>query len=707
MDIRIPQSDPQKVRALKERFSLDLLSATILERRGLEKAEDAVYYLETDTIYQHSPFECEDVYTAVDRISQAIEEGERILIFGDRDVDGVTGAAILFRGLRKLGAKDVTVRLPEGDEPYGLTADTVAEIFSHEYSLVITVDNGISAVEEIRELERNGVDVVVLDHHIPGDELPGAVALFDPRIEGSGYPFSSLAGCAVAAKMIWALEFSRTPLYGSECIVLHAEPRNGSVRINAVRLENLIEIDRITEEVPEEAGFSAAKDRLMDFLAVNLPIMVLDADTEKKMLRRAFGNGVDISLVDIRQKLEALMPRARNHSLFDLAMLSRAAKYRDGDKEIETLVSLFRSISIYSYPSLSKDYDSLMQLAAIGTVADLMPMKDENRIIVKRGLRLLSENPLPCLRSLIGRQNLYGKRINTRDISFYVAPVLNAAGRMGHPMDAFSLLISEDPAEAEGLTENLIALNRQRQMNEENAIAAVRDKARESYDKLDGRFVIVSDESIPRGLTGAIASKLSKEYSVPSLVLADVGDRVSGSMRCSDRYDAKAFLSSFASFFDDYGGHQCAAGFSMPSERKDSLLSAMEAVIMAMDGAAAAAPEGTDADAVIPPEYMTTGIWRLSSMLEPYGQENAELRLYIKDAVISDIIPSKQDQKFMRFSLRFGTYAWPAVWWAPHDRESFRKGMHVNAVFTPDINFWKGTEKEQLLIVEMEEAADE
>ena len=94
-------------------------------------------------------------------------------------------------------------------------------------------------------------------------------------------------------------------------------------------------------------------------------------------------------------------------------------------------------------------------------------------------------------------------------------------------------------------------------------------------------------------------------------------------------------------------------------------------------------------------------------MLEPYGQENAELRLYIKDAVISDIIPSKQDQKFMRFSLRFGTYAWPAVWWAPHDRESFRKGMHVNAVFTPDINFWKGTEKEQLLIVEMEEAADE
>ena len=161
---------------------------------------------------------------------------------------------------------------------------------------------------------------------------PGAVAIFDPKVAGSGYAFEHLAGCAVAAKLICALSLSRTPFYGSECIVLHAEPRNGSIRFNAVRLENLMEIDRITEEIIEGGGLSAAKDKLMDFLAVNLPIMVLDEDTEKKMLRRAFGSGVDISLVDIREKLEAIMPRARNHSLFDLAMLSRSARYSDGDK---------------------------------------------------------------------------------------------------------------------------------------------------------------------------------------------------------------------------------------------------------------------------------------------------------------------------------------------------------------------------------------
>ena len=703
MDIKIPVSDPGKVRALKDRFSLDLLSATILERRGLEKAEDALYYLETDTVYQHSPLECDDVHTAIERINEAIEEEERILIFGDRDVDGVTGSAILYRGLKKLGAKNLSVRLPEGDEPYGLTSSLVEEILEKEFSLLITVDNGISAKEEIRTLQKSGVDVIVLDHHIPPEDLPGAVAVFDPKVAGSGYGFSSLAGCAVAAKMVWALAFSRTPLYGSECIVLHAEPRNGSIRINAVRLENLIEIDRITEEIAEGEKLSSAKDRLMEFLAVNLPIIVLDEDTEKKMLRRAFGNGVDIALVDIRQKLETLMPRTRNHSLFDLSVISRAAKYSDGDKEIETLVSLFRSISIYSYPLLSKDYDTLMQFAAIGTIADLMPMKDENRLIVKRGLRLLSEKPVMCLQSLLGRQNLRGKNINTRDISFYVAPVINAAGRLGHPMDAFSLLISEDASEADGLTENLLSMNRQRQANEENALSLVKDKAAASFEKLCGKAVVIEDKAIPRGLTGAIASKLSKEYGgVPSIVMATVeNERISGSVRCSDKYDAKAFLSTFSNFFDDYGGHRCAAGFSMPYENKDNLIEMMEAVILAMEEGFVASSEIT-VDAMIPPEYMTTGLWRLSSLLEPYGQENEILRLYLKDAVITDISPSKQDQRMMRFSLRYGTYAWPALWWEPHDRESFRKGSHVNVVFSPEVNYWKGSEKEQLLIVDME-----
>lgn len=700
MKIRIPASDPAKVRAIKDRYSLSLLAATVLERRGAVTEDDMLYTLESDSVYLHSPFECDDVFTAVERINDAVNEGERILIFGDRDVDGVTASAIMFRGLRSLGAEHVSIRLPSGDEPYGLTMDSVSEILEKEYTLVITVDCGISSVDEIRALERSGVDVIVLDHHIAGEELPPAAALFDPRIPGSGYPFEGLAGCAVAAKMVWALSFSRTSLYESGCILLHAEPRNGTIRINAVRMENLIEIDRITEEVVEGA-FSIERTRLMDFLAVNLPVIVLDSDTEMIMLRKAFGRGVDISLVDLRPHLEKLMPSARGRSLFDLAAVSRAARYKEGDREIETLVSLSRSISIYSEPSLSSCFDDLLQFAAIGTIADLMPMKDENRIIVRRGLRLLSERPVPCLRYLLGKQNLAGKKINSRDVSFYIAPVLNAAGRMGDPMAALSLLLTDDLMEAEGFTDTLLSMNRERQRSEEDALSEVRVAAFESFEKLKGKMVILSDGSIPRGLTGAIASKLSKQYSVPCIVMAAVDDRISASMRCSDRFNARSFLSLFSDLFLDFGGHQCAAGFSMKSENGEKFIQMAESYAMSMDEESGENAE-IDADADIPEEYMTPDLWKLHEMLEPYGQENEELRFSIRHAYIYEVYPNRGETKVMRFAVKYGRNIWPALWWNPHNRDDFRKGLYADIVFSPDVNYWKGQSKMQMVIQDME-----
>ena len=700
MKVRIASSDPSWVRSLKEKYSLSLLAATILERRGVEAGEDVMYFLESDTVYLHSPFESDDIYTAVDRINDAIEENERILIFGDRDVDGVTATAIMARTLRKLGAENVFTRLPSGDEPYGLTSDSVSEILDKGYTLVITVDCGISSVEEIRALERNGVDVIVLDHHIPGEELPPAAAIFDPRVSGSGYPFESLAGCAVAAKTAWALFFSRTPLFGCGCILLHAEPRNGTIRINAVRLEDLVETDRITEEVVEGA-FSIERTRLIDFLAVGLPVIVLDSDTELNMLRKAFGSGVDISLIDMRPQLEALMPSASGHSLFDLSARSRAARYRDGDREIETLVSLFRSVSIYSDKSLSSDFDDLLQFAAIGTIADLMPMKDENRIIVKRGLRMLSERPLNCFKYLMGKQNLAGKKLNTRDVSFYIAPVLNAAGRMGNPMNALSLLLSDDLSEAEGFTETLLQMNRERQKGEEDALEAVRTAAFESFEALGGKMVIISDGSIPRGLTGAIASKVSKQYSVPCIVMASVDGRISASMRCGRDFNARSFLSLFSDLFLDFGGHQCAAGFSMPEENGERFIRMAESYVRSMDEKEEVDMEIT-ADADIPEEYMTTDLWKLYELLEPYGQENEELKFSLRHAQIYEIYPSRGDSKVFRFAVKFGRNIWPALWWTPHNREEFSKGTFVNLVFSPDINYWKGQSKMQMVIEEME-----
>ena len=450
-----------------------------------------------------------------------------------------------------------------------------------------------------------------------------------------------------------------------------------------------------------EGAFSIERTRLIDFLAVGLPVIVLDSDTELNMLRKAFGSGVDISLIDMRPQLEALMPSASGHSLFDLSARSRAARYRDGDREIETLVSLFRSVSIYSDKSLSSDFDDLLQFAAIGTIADLMPMKDENRIIVKRGLRMLSERPLNCFKYRMGTQNLAGKKLNTRDVSFYIAPVLNAAGRMGNPMNALSLLLTDDLSEAEGFTETLLQMNRERQKGEEDALEAVRTAAFESFEALGGKMVIISDGSIPRGLTGAIASKVSKQYSVPCIVMASVDGRISASMRCGRDFNARSFLSLFSDLFLDFGGHQCAAGFSMPEENGERFIRMAESYVRSMDEKEEVDMEIT-ADADIPEEYMTADLWKLYELLEPYGQENEELKFSLRHAQIYEIYPSRGDSKVFRFAVKFGRNIWPALWWTPHNREEFSKGTFVNLVFSPDINYWKGQSKMQMVIEEME-----
>ena len=705
MKVKVKSCDSSKARALVERFGLPLLASTCMARRNMTE-DDVVYCMEDDILYQHSPFTVDDVYSAVERISEALDEEERgdqekILIFGDRDVDGVTSTAIMVRTLRKLGAKYVSYRLPTGDESYGITESAVEEILEGGYTLVITVDNGISAHDEIRRLELAGVSVIILDHHIPGDRLPPASAIFDPKVEGSGYPFPHLAGCAVAAKLSWALHFSRTPLWSSKLILLHAEPGNGTIRVTGVKMENLMVVEECSDEFLEDGNNSLSRSRLLPFLSVPLPVVVLDKDTELSLLRKAFGKNVDISLEDFRPQLEKVMPRTRGQSLFQLSMVSRAAKYATSNKEMETLVSLFKASSIYSFPELTKGFEDIQQLEAIGTISDLMPMIDENKLIVRKGLKLMSSHPLPCLTYLLAKQNLINRPISALNVSYKIAPVLNAAGRMGRPEDALALLLSENQGEIEELTERLLDLNSMRQQNEEETMLQVAQKAEESFRRTDGRLIVVDDESVPRGLTGSIASRLSNDRGVPVIVLATMDGNVSGSMRCRAPWSARDFLSNFAYLLDDYGGHRFAAGFRMDVEKKIDFIEAVEEFVKE-------APEKDSeeveilVDAKLPPEFMDETVWHSSELFEPLGQENEELLFYIPEAVIEESYCVGNNPKFMRFTIRYGKNAWPALWWNARNNSEYTIGRRVSVVFSPETNWWKGSAKLQLGIREME-----
>jgi single-stranded-DNA-specific exonuclease len=222
---------PELAREIASRYGCDLLAASILARRGITGGEEIRYFLEDDVLQLRTPFELPGMEDAVDRIIAAKEEGEKTLVFGDRDVDGITGTALITGFLRDQGM-DVSWRLPMGDEPYGLSIEAVEEFAAAYGTLIITVDCGISNQAEVERANVLGVNVIVTDHHNPQESLPAALCIVNPKLRPPGegdpvYPFRDLAGSGVAYKLVTALRFAlKSELYGQPVTLLNTRPVN-------------------------------------------------------------------------------------------------------------------------------------------------------------------------------------------------------------------------------------------------------------------------------------------------------------------------------------------------------------------------------------------------------------------------------------------------------------------------------------------------
>jgi len=221
---------------------------------------------------------------AVERINAAVDSGESILIFGDRDVDGITATVLLQEALTEMGGQ-VQWMLPEGEETYGLSTKVIDRAADLGATLLVTVDCGVSNVSEVAYAAEKGIECIVIDHHNPPAELPAAVAVVDPKLPG--YPFRDLCGCAVAFKLEWALRFSRSSFFGAPVCLLNARPANETLMIEAVRLVNLVETDRVMENiVPGLVPFE--KTRLAGFIDGD-DVLVMDAGLHARLFTRAFG----------------------------------------------------------------------------------------------------------------------------------------------------------------------------------------------------------------------------------------------------------------------------------------------------------------------------------------------------------------------------------------------------------------------------------
>jgi single-stranded-DNA-specific exonuclease len=702
---------PEKVKEISAKYGCDLLTASILTRRGITTGESIKYFLEEDERFLHNPFEFPGMEDAVERILAAKEEGEKVLVFGDNDVDGITGTVLLTEYLGGMGL-DVSWRIPGADDPYGLSLEAVDEFAAAYGTLIITVDCGISRIDEIKRANELSIDVIVTDHHEPQDELPDALAVINPKLKNTTYPFKDLSGCAVAWKLVTALRFSQSELYGQPVCLLNTRPLNDAWIVEAVKMRNLAIIGTICETiVPGKLHISDT--RLPAFLE-GQQILVWDAPLQKRVIARLFGNGVEIGMLDIAPEIGRTIPPVAGKSLLRLKELSAIAKYADRETgEIDVLASLFCS---YAQRKESRGRTETAvpvfetQLAALGTIGDIMPLLDENRIIVRAGVRSLIPSaggrtaPKPGISELLDKLELSGTNFDVKDIAWKVCPAINAGRRMGSPEKAAALFFEKNAALREKLATELVAMNRQRKQMEDEIWVKLEPMAYKSLSEFSEKIIFVYGQEINKGVTGLIAQRAVRRFNVPAIAVSFGADVYTGSIRSARGFNIGSLLEQCGDLFIDCGGHEFAGGFSLKPENWELFNERLKKASFSME-LADTMEECILIDAELPLEYLTPDILNLVDRFAPYGNENEPLIFMAKKLYVEELnFIGKNESKHLKMTLATGKHKWPCLYWDAASRvinKEFDKGDYVDVVFTITRDWYKGIATPQMMVSDL------
>lgn len=701
------QISKTQVESVSKKYSLDPITASIMVRRGITSGRDILYYIEDDLRFQHSPFMFAAMEDAVDRILDAKEENEKVLIFGDRDVDGVTSTTVLYDCLSSMGI-DVSYKLPGGDDAYGLSMQAVEEFAANYGSLIITVDCGISNNAEIAKAAELGLDVIVVDHHNAPETLPSPAIIIDPKTENSGYPFPDISGCAVVYKLVSAIRFSQSSWYKQDVTLLNVNKENSAVE--CVKVRNLVPVSRLTQTIDQNTA-SLSDTNLPSYLQGQL-LLAWDAKTLSKDLQSLFGSGAQFNLVDIREEAAKLFPKFASMTLTQLKGMSKMAKY--GDHEPTEIGGFYNIFVTWVQKSLAKDFPSFaqaeekdLQLVALAALADIMPMKNENRIFVKNGLKSINSGRIrPGLRELMAELNLTGKRINSIDLSWVVVAHLNAAGRLGQPELAAKLFITDSQNERLETAKQIIELNAERKQLCVDAWNYAGIQAKASIPLHSNKLCVVIDERINRGVSGILAGRLVSTYNVPAMAVTIVDGIAIGSMRSCRDYDVTQFLNKMDDLFINHGGHNFAAGFSFKRERLaefEERIKTLSSEIKLGD----TKDTGGDIDAEIPTQYLTPALLDISDRFEPYGEENPQLLFMAKNIrVASGQRMGKGEKMHLKITVDCGKYKWPCIFWNEGERlgRDFNVGDRVDFIFRVERNVFNRIETPQINLVDIKKS---
>ncbi len=568
----VAEQDLNMVKTLSDFLSIDPLCAKLLINRGYTDPKKAKAFVTKCDAFLYNPYLLKDVDRAIIRIKRALEKGEKITIYGDYDVDGVTSVSVLYMYLKEHGA-DVDYYIPTREnEGYGLNIGAFQTIHENGTRLVITVDTGITAIEEIRYAKSIGLDVVVTDHHQCRPELPDCDAVVNPKRPDCEYPFKELSGVGVIFKVLCALE---------------------------------------------------------------------------------------LDLVNCGE-----------YNLFTVKDMCR--RYID--------------------------------LVTIGTIADVMPLCDENRIMVYMGLGLLAKPRNIGIRALFRAVGIdASKKITSSVIGYTIAPRINAAGRIGNATRAVQLFLSDSPRLAEVIADELCMINKERQQTENLIFDEALLQIEQEHDLEKESVLVLSSDHWHQGVIGIVASKITERFGKPSILIsfdttsAD-GELVGkGSARSIKGLNMVEALAACEKLLVKYGGHELAAGLSVEygklTEFKELLNEYAKEKLSLPD----CAPK-TFVETEIDEQEISLEMVAELSKLEPYGAKNPEPIFLVKELEIQELVPLSMG-KHTRLLLSKNHTIISAVFFGQNLlMEGFAVGDQVDLLCSINVNEFRGNKTVQLIV---------
>lgn len=559
------EQDPRARETLSRALSVSPLAASVLAARGFSEVAAARAFLSPSLGALPDPEGIPGMDRAVDRLERAVRDRELVWVYTDYDVDGVTSAALLQQFFAESGVP-CRVWLPRRDrEGYGLHPDALREIAALGGTLVLTADTGVTAIAAAQVARELGLDLIITDHHTPGDELPDAVAVVNPKLPGSSYADPMIAGVGVAWNLAAAL----------------------------------------------------------------------------------------------RRRL-----RAR------------------GD---------------YGADRPEPDLKGLLDLVALGTVADVVPLRGVNRVLVAGGLALLNERPRPGVEALRDVAGVRGE-LKAGHIGFQLAPRLNAAGRLEGPQMALDLLAAEAGPRARVLAAELDELNRRRQAEDQAMLEAAGARIeREGWHPGRGSLVVEGEGWHP-GVVGIVASRLVERYHRPAVVLAIEGDRARGSARSVRGLNVCDALGECRDLLTRFGGHAAAAGLELPAARIEAFRDAFEAAVATRLGADGLVQVLTlDAEAGFR-ELGLLGVRDLSR-LEPFGPGNPQPIVFTPRVRVLEVLPIGRGADHCKFRVEQEGLRFDALGWRKAEGLAYvERGMEVDLAHTPQVSSWNGRDRVQLVV---------